>query len=40
MPEDSAIFVNLKNKLNSIHPEVKYDEMYTFFRKKYIKMKY
>ena len=35
MPEDSAIFVNLKNKLNSIHPEVKYDEMYTFFRKIY-----
>ncbi len=35
MPEDSAIFVNLKNKLNSIHPEVKHDEMYTFFRKIY-----
>ena len=35
MPEDSAIFVNLKNKLNSIHPEVKYNEMYTFFRKIY-----
>ena len=39
MPEDSAIFVNLKNKLNSIHPEVKYDEMYTLLEK-YIKMKY
>ena len=35
MPEDSAIFVNLKNKLNNIHPEVKHDEMYTFFRKIY-----
>ena len=35
MPEDSAIFVNLKNKLDNIHPQTSRNYLYTFFRKIY-----
>ena len=35
MPEDSAIFVNLKNKLDNIHPQTSKNYLYTFFRKIY-----
>ena len=35
MEEDSAIFVHLKNKIDTIHPQTSKNYLYTFFRKIY-----